>query len=438
MKRIPLGPILLVFVAVAVRVAYVSTLDRQKLTWLDEIAYDRIAWHLAQTGQFVSGAYEATPVLPAFLAGVYSIFGHDYRAARFCQAILGGVLVLAMFGIGVTFFDRKTAYLAGVGTAFYPQFIYLSGVFYAEHMFAVLMAVTVVCFARWQAQQPRSWLVAAGLMMGLTALCRPVFLAFFPFALLYVWWRARKGGKWRPSAAVAVVALLTISPWTLRNAAVFGRFVPISTGMGLHLWRGNNELSLGDADDRHLNLMDSLWIERAQTLLSETQRAELTSRTAKLVNEMESLDEVSGDRRLAAEGFRWLREHPRRFICESASRLLTLYSAFSKTITKAEVVSRRNALIAAVGFYPVLILGTIGMFLAVRRNHASLIVHGAILANLLVYVPMTACTRFRVPIDGYWILFAALTVTTATGKASGNAWRSVKPSEVVSSGLTSG
>jgi hypothetical protein len=274
-------------------------------------------------------------------------------------------------------------------------------------------------------------------MMGLTALCRPVFLAFFPFALLYVWWRAKKGGKWQLSAAVAVVALLTISPWTLRNGAVFGRFVPISTGMGLQLWRGNNELSKGDADDRHLG-PDSFGIERAQTLLSEPQRAEFTARKAKLLKEMESLDEVSQDRRLAAEGFRWLREHPRRFMFESVNRLLTLYSPFSKTITKAEVVNRRDILIAAVSFYPVLILGTIGMFLAVRRNHASLILHGAILANLLVYVPMTACTRFRLPIDGFWILFAALTVTTATGKASGKAWPNVEPSEARSSGLTSG
>lgn len=430
---------MLVFVAVAVRVAYVSTLDRETLTWPDEIKYDEIAWHLTQTGEFVSEAYFATPVLPAFLAGVYSIFGHDYRAARFCQAILGGVLVLAMVGIGATIFDHRTAaYLAGVGTALYPQFIYLSGVFYAEHMFAVLIAVTVFCFVRWQALQSRSWLVAAGLMMGLTALCRPVFIAFFPFALLYVWWRARKGGKWRLSAAVAVVALLTISPWTLRNAAVLGRFVPISTGMGLHLWRGNNELSLGNADDRHLSLMNSLWIGRAQTLLSEPQRAELTSRKAELVKEMQSLDEVSQDRRLAAEGFRWLREHPRRFMFQSASRLLTLYSAFSRTITKAEVVNQRNALIAAVSFYPVLILGTIGIFLAIRRNHASLIVHGTILANLLVYVPMTACTRFRLPIDGFWILFAALTVASATGQVSAKERHGPHGSESVSSGLPSG
>lgn len=224
--------------------------------------------------------------------------------------------------------------------------------------------------------------------------------------------------KWQLSAVLAVVALLTISVWTLGNAAVFGRFVPISTGMGLHLWRGNNELSLGNADDRHLYLMNSLWIERAQTLLSEPQRAELTSRKATLVKEMESLDEVSQDRRLAAKGFRWLREHPRRFMFQSASCLLTLNSAFSRTITKAEAVSQRNALIAAVSFYPVLILGIVGMFLAVRRNHASLIVHGTILANLLVYLPMTACTRFRLPIDGFWILFAALTVAAVTGKVS--------------------
>src|SRR6266850_1821903 len=129
----------LTLAAISVRVAYVWTLPSDRLKWPDEHAFDEIAWQLVHTGQYESSAYRATPVLPWFLAAVYKVAGHDYRAARVGQAVLGGVIVLAVYGIGAGLFTRATGYVAAVGTAFYPPLIYLSGVFYAEHMFTVLL-----------------------------------------------------------------------------------------------------------------------------------------------------------------------------------------------------------------------------------------------------------------------------------------------------------
>jgi 4-amino-4-deoxy-L-arabinose transferase-like glycosyltransferase len=399
--------ILVVVLAVGIRLAYGVTLDRAKLYWADEVVYDEIGWHLAETGHFQSTAYFASPVLPTFLAIVYRVFGHDYRAARICQALLSGVLVLAMFWLADVFFGRKTAYLTALGIALYPPFIYLSGVFYAEHTYMLLMAVTLCSLAQWQQRRRASWLIVAGILMGLTALCRPVFLVFFPFAAAYVWWRAPRKSKLRCSLSVCVVAAATIAPWTLRNAVVFKQFVPISTGLGTQLWLGNNDLSLGDADDRGLWPTTDLWNERAQTLLTDEQRAELTARMASFVVHPTELSEVSEDRRLVTEALRWSRAHPGKFLARCGRRVLTLYSAFTKTITKTEVVSHRKALVAALSFYPVLALGFGGMALVACRNKASLLLHAAIVANLLTYLPLTACTRFRLPIDAYWIAFAA-------------------------------
>src|SRR5947207_2665260 len=128
-RAIPLRLILVMVVGVAIRLAYVVPLDPAKLSWQDERDYDRIAWRLAQTGQFQSSTYDAPPVLPAFLAIVYRAFGHDYRAARIAQALLSALLILAMFRIADIFFNRKAAYLTALGVAFYPQFVYLSSVF---------------------------------------------------------------------------------------------------------------------------------------------------------------------------------------------------------------------------------------------------------------------------------------------------------------------
>ena len=42
-----------------------------------------------------------------------------------------------------------------------------------------------------------------------------------------------------------IVVAVTIAPWTIRNAKVFGHFVPMSTSDGVNLWMGNNPNSSG-------------------------------------------------------------------------------------------------------------------------------------------------------------------------------------------------
>jgi hypothetical protein len=385
-------------------------MDPSTLAWEDEREFDRIAWHLSQTGQYESSAYRAAPTLPAFLALVYWASGHNYTAARLVQALLGGILVLAVAGATATFFDRRTAYLAALGTAFYPPLIYLSSVLYAEFLFAVLLSLEVLCLARWQVAQRLQWLLGAAVLLGIGALCRPVLLAFVPLAAAYVWWRSTdKRGALRAAGLVSG-AVLVILPWTIRNTTLLGHVVPISTGFGLHFWRGNNEMAWGDADDRHLMPLSPIWRARAIHLSGDRERQELEASARQLDADLATMDEVERDRRLAAEGWRWLRRHPARFWVNTGRRLSTLYSAFTTTMTKNEMTNRQMELLAAGSFYPVLILGLVGVVAALRWNMASAVLHAIIAAMTLAYLPMTACTRFRLPIDPLWIALASVTV----------------------------
>lgn len=86
--RSALGFVLVALLAVGVRAAYALSMDPGALAWEDEREFDRIGWRLAQTGQYESSAYRATPALPAFLALVYWAFGHNYTAVRIAQALL--------------------------------------------------------------------------------------------------------------------------------------------------------------------------------------------------------------------------------------------------------------------------------------------------------------------------------------------------------------
>jgi hypothetical protein len=92
----------------------------------------------------------------------------------------------------------------------------------------------------------------AGLLWGLTTLTRELALYLVPIALVWMLRpreAAARGGLWpsRPRVAaagvLALATVLTIAPWTIRNAIVFRAFIPVSTMGGLNLWQGNTKLT---------------------------------------------------------------------------------------------------------------------------------------------------------------------------------------------------
>jgi hypothetical protein len=108
---------------------------------------------------------------------------------------------------------------------------------------AILTLPAAVLAFLWASEQERlrAWLVP-GVLFGLTAMFRPEYLlvaaAFAVFAAI----RAGLARGWRPGLAaaglLAVAFLLPVVPWTIRNAVVLGRLVPISTGGGKALYVG--------------------------------------------------------------------------------------------------------------------------------------------------------------------------------------------------------
>jgi hypothetical protein len=93
-----------------------------------------------------------------------------------------------------------------------------------------------------------------GLLAGFTALTEPSILVVVPFLLALAAFRLHRAGqRWLISFAAASLVLVTaISPWIIRNAVVFHRFIPIRNSMGLELWMGNNGDSLRwTSDDLH-------------------------------------------------------------------------------------------------------------------------------------------------------------------------------------------
>jgi 4-amino-4-deoxy-L-arabinose transferase-like glycosyltransferase len=95
-------------------------------------------------------------------------------------------------------------------------------------------------------RSPRLLLWAGfGLLAGFAGLTEPSILVVVPFLMALACWRLRQHGRrWLlPGLTASLAIAAVLSPWIVRNAMVFHRFIPMRDSMGLELWLGNNGYS---------------------------------------------------------------------------------------------------------------------------------------------------------------------------------------------------
>jgi len=83
-------------------------------------------------------------------------------------------------------------------------------------------------------QSPRLGLWAGfGLLAGFAGLTEPSVLVVVSFLLALACWRlARDGKRWFvPGCVAGVVMMAALSPWMIRNALAFHRFIPMRDNM---------------------------------------------------------------------------------------------------------------------------------------------------------------------------------------------------------------
>jgi hypothetical protein len=98
--------------------------------------------------------------------------------------------------------------------------------------------------------------------------------------------------------------------------------------------------------------------------------------------------------------------HPMRTLRLATRKIVTLYSAFSDTQSANRDVSWRNHVLAALAFYPILALALLGGVMAVWAHRPVGVVISLIGSATLMYALLTACTRFRLPLDPFLIVLA--------------------------------
>jgi hypothetical protein len=201
----------------------------------DFLQYQRLATTLAKHGVYGLNANSPNafwpPGWPVVLAGLYALTGPNAQLGEMVGAILqcGAILIAAV--VACRLLRPRFAIAAVAVMCFYPSGIAYASVLGTENLAAPLFTglVALLAFTRPSVRTA----VAAGLLVGALLVVRGEYgVAMGVVAAI---WLVR-GVDLRRLAAVSVVAvagaLVFVAPWTARNAATFGEFIPISTNGG--------------------------------------------------------------------------------------------------------------------------------------------------------------------------------------------------------------
>jgi 4-amino-4-deoxy-L-arabinose transferase-like glycosyltransferase len=214
----------------------------------DAADYDRIAVSLARHNQFPSSvltpdggptAYRA-PLFPIALAVVYKLVGVGsaatrWEAGRIFEAVLGTIIVALTALVALRLWGRREALLSGAIAAVYPPLIIVGSSLMTEPLFvALVLAAVLTALVHRDSTRRWRWLIATGVLVALAGLTHGNGILLLA-PIVFLVWSDRPRLAWRSlRAPIAVVAaaVITLVPWTVRNANVFHTFVPITTESG--------------------------------------------------------------------------------------------------------------------------------------------------------------------------------------------------------------
>jgi hypothetical protein len=381
------------------------------------------------------------PGYPYFLAAVDLITGNTsggsqaVHAARLATAALGtvsvgviGLLALEAFGAGV-------AFVAMLIAALYPPLIELAGTPYSENLLVPLELAAVWAGLRAQrAANPFALLALAGAFAGLATLTHqngavillPLIACAVHGARRWASARTRVGGRSapppmggrgrarsgrslvvrRPAAAVLAgplvllaSAALTIAPWTIRNAIVLHRFIPVSDENGITLAGTYNPSS---AADRQIPYR---WKYYGKVpAYASIARASL------------HLTEPALSSRLTTAAFHYIGHYPlspAEAAYHNLRRLLELEGSAAWRTSGASIgLSEGTTRIGVYAFWLVAVLAAAGLFTRRARRPPAWLWAVPVLLTLSVILVNAETPRFRSPIDPYVIMLAACAVVS--------------------------
>jgi hypothetical protein len=302
------------------------------------------------------------PVYPLIVAAIFGVFGVHTATSIFAvhafDCVTNALACIPIFLIARQSFGPRVGLWAGWTWVFFPYGIYFAAAWAWSTHLLLLSLLWLLYLAQEMEVSPRTGLWAGfGLLAGFAGLIEPSILVVIPFLLGLAAWRlAHAGKRWLLPGVIASLTLAaSISPWLIRDALEFHRFIPMRDSMGLELWMGNNGYSARFTSDQLHPL------HNAQELAAYNNMGELAYMDWK-----------------AAQAKAYIRTHPGWYaeMClRRAAYLWTGYWSFDKAYLEMEPMDPFNVPFATA----LTLLATAGLWLAWPMRPFEVIRYGGVL-----------------------------------------------------------
>lgn len=342
------------------------------------------------------------PGYPFVLAALYEIFGERDEAAQLFQMACDSLAAVLVFLIAAELLSFGVASLSGAFVALSPQFGWNSVLLLPDTLAVVPLLLAVYLLVRARGRRVSAHALAAGVLVGLSCWLRANALLLAPFLILALPLVVGRE-HWRRAALLLLAgAFVAVAPLTIRNAVVYGRFVPVSLGAGQTLVEG-----IGDYDPEQRFGLPDTDVELTR------QEAEAHGRP-EYAHSLFTPDGFERDRERLRRGFAVIRAHPFWFtsvmLRRAGSMLRLERTPLASTAKVSEgwtrvprlVVRAAQKLFITAVFLPLVLLG---LFVLVREKRWRAL--AALLAVPVYYfcVQSALHTEYRYVLALHYFLF---------------------------------
>lgn len=319
---------------------------------------------------------------------VYKLFGVGRLALQIIigiNIVCGCAIVYGCARIARLLFASATiALLAGLLAAMHPVFIYSVATYHAVNLYVLELLLLFWACSSAVADSTRQALVI-GVLFGAAILTRTEYLLLGAALLLGALLRHRRP---RLTLISALVALLLVAPWSLRNFLVFGKFIPVANTVGLNLAKGFNTEANGSG-----SWMDKNYVIDRQ-FKAATDRIPLTPHYERDVDQV-----------YRASALQFIAANPLRSFVQLPLRKILLFWLF-------DIYDQQtHSILYQLPLWPIIVFSCIGIAICWRRGLLRTPDHRSILllfaAQTVAMASYAVHARYRMNVEPFLFAYAA-------------------------------
>jgi hypothetical protein len=356
----------------------------------DESRFLASAARIAASGEFWvdnNRAWEM-PGTALFFAPAVKLFGEHGAVVplRLAQAVLLLIQLGLIASIARRLFGKPVVgFIAACMAAIYPFFLYYQGLLLSETVFDTwfLAGIAALFWWRERGMQFDTPLVITSFCFVAATMVKASLTILPPLLIAATAWLA--GASWRRLVATLIAASCLyaafMSPWWMRNAALFHTFVPFATNGVQNLYLGNNPHNRDGGID---------W---------------KTDADPAVVAKISALpDELERQRAYAKAALDYIEQNPAVFLRAAVKKFVRFWNIVPNA---SEFRGGLYSLISAASFGPVLVLALICAGRRWRDWRLLAPLYLVIGYFTIVYVVTIASIRYRLPLEPLLIVLAA-------------------------------